>query len=182
MCLNFFGDGAVNEGTFHEALNLASLWKLPVVFFCENNQYAMGTALSRSSAVPEIYKRAEAYAIPGQQVDGMDVDAVYRATVDAVERARRGGGPTLIEAITYRFKGHSMADAVMYRSRQEEETWRPRDPIALFRDQLLLSGTVTAAELDAIGVEQDAVVADAVRYAEESPEPTLEKMFGDVYA
>jgi pyruvate dehydrogenase E1 component alpha subunit len=182
VCLNVFGDGAVNEGTFHESLNLAALWKLPVIFFCENNQYAMGTALARSSAVPEIYKRAEAYAIPGQQVDGMDVDAVYRATGDAVARARRGGGPTLIEAITYRYKGHSMADAVTYRTRQEEESWRPRDPITLYRDQLLLSGAFTPDELDAIDREQDAIVADAVRFAEESPEPTLEKMFDDVYA
>ncbi|HEY3378203.1 MAG TPA: pyruvate dehydrogenase (acetyl-transferring) E1 component subunit alpha [Armatimonadota bacterium] len=182
VCLNIFGDGAVNEGEFHESLNLAALWKLPVVFFCENNQYAMGTPLSKSSAVPEIYKRAEAYAMSSQQVDGMDVDAVHRAAVEAVERARRGGGPSLIEAITYRYKGHSMADAVLYRTREEEEGWRPRDPIALYRHRLLEQGMATEEALTEIERQADAIVADAVQFAEESPEPTLDEMYRDVYA
>ena len=134
-------------------MNLASLWKLPVVFFCENNLYAMGTALNRSSAVPEIYKRAEAYAISSQQVDGMDVEVVYRATKEAVDRARRGGGPSLIEAITYRYKGHSMADAVSYRTREEEEGWRPRDPIIVFRKRLLNEGAASEEALDEINHE-----------------------------
>lgn len=182
VCMNFFGDGAVNEGAFHESLNLASLWRLPVIFFCENNQYAMGTALSRSSAVPEIYKRAEAYAMSSQQVDGMDVDAVYRAAQEAVERARRNGGPTLIEAITYRYKGHSMADAVSYRSRDEEQSWQPRDPIALFHHRLLEEQVATADELVEIAREVDEVIVDAVRFAEESPEPTLDELYRAVYA
>ncbi len=171
----------MNEGTFHESLNLAALWKLPVVFFCENNQYAMGTSLQRSSAVPEIYKRAEAYAMPSQQVDGMDVDAVFRATQEAVDRARRGGGPTLIEAITYRYKGHSMADAVTYRSREEEAVWRPRDPLTLFRERLLREG-VSEETLLALEAQADAVVADAVTFADESAEPTIEDMYRFVYA
>jgi len=182
VSLTFFGDGAVNEGEFHESLNLASLWKLPVVFFCENNLYAMGTALNKSSAVPEIYKRAEAYAIPSHQIDGMDVDAVYRATLEAVDRARSGGGPTLIEAITYRYKGHSMADAVQYRTRQEEEQWRPRDPITLFRERLISESVATDEELDQMDREVDAIVADSVKFADDSPAPTLEDMYRDVYA
>jgi len=182
ICIDFFGDGAVNEGEFHEAMNLAALWRLPVVFFVENNQYAMGTALARTAAVPEIYKRAEAYGIPSQQVDGMDVDAVYRITHEAVERARRDGGPTLIEAITYRFKGHSMADAVTYRTREEEQAWRPRDPIIIYRDRLVSEHIATYEELDAVDREVDGIVDDAVRFAEESPEPTEQEMYQYVYA
>jgi pyruvate dehydrogenase E1 component alpha subunit len=182
VCLNIFGDGAVNEGEFHESLNMASLWKLPVVFFCENNLYAMGTAMSRTAAVPEIYKRAEMYAMASTQVDGMDVEAVYRATAEAVERARRGDGPTLIEAITYRFKGHSMADAVIYRTREEEEVWRPRDPLVVMRARLLEEDAASEDELAQIGKDVEAVVADAVHFAEESPEPTVEDMYRLVYA
>ncbi|MHB0937833.1 MAG: pyruvate dehydrogenase (acetyl-transferring) E1 component subunit alpha [Armatimonadota bacterium] len=182
ICLDFFGDGAVNEGEFHESLNMASLWNLPVVFFCENNLYAMGTAVARTSAVPEIYRRAEVYAMASTQVDGMDVEAVYRATSEAVERARRGGGPTLIEAITYRFKGHSMADAVVYRTREEEEVWHPRDPIAVQRARLIEDGVAAAEELTQIDKDVVEVVNDAVRFAEESPEPTVEDMQRFVYA
>ncbi|OPZ85207.1 MAG: Acetoin:2,6-dichlorophenolindophenol oxidoreductase subunit alpha [bacterium ADurb.Bin429] len=182
VCVVFFGDGAVNEGEFHEALNMASVWKLPVVFFCENNLYAMGTEISRTSAVTEVYRRAEAYAIPGQRVDGMDVEAVYRATREAVARARDGGGPTLLEAMTYRFKGHSMADAVSYRTRDEEAEWRPRDPIPLFRERLLADGRATEEELTAIEQDVKAEVEDAVHFAEESPEPTMEDVLSSVYA
>lgn len=182
VCLDFFGDGAVNEGEFHESLNMASLWNLPVIFFCENNLYAMGTAVARTAAVPEIYRRAEVYAMASTQVDGMDVEAVYRATLDAVERARRGGGPTLIEAITYRFKGHSMADAVVYRTREEEEVWRPRDPITVLHARLIEAGEATAEELAQIDKDVEAVVNDAVHFAEESPNPTVEDMYRFVYA
>ena len=182
VCMDFFGDGAVNEGAFHESLNMASLWKLPVVFFCENNLYGMGTALTRASSMPEIYKRAEVYAMPAHQVDGMDVEAVHRVALEAVAHARGGGGPVLIEAITYRFKGHSMADAVSYRSREEEERWKPRDPIAAFHQRLLTEGVVTEAEFDQIAHEVEATVADAVHFADESPEPSLEDMYRLVYA
>jgi len=182
VCLDFFGDGAVNEGEFHESMNMASLWNLPVIFFCENNLYAMGTAVARTAAVPEIYRRAEVYAMASTQVDGMDVEAVYRATADAVERARRGGGPSLIEAITYRFKGHSMADAVVYRTREEEEVWRPRDPIAVLGKRLIEGGEATQEELDQIDKDVLAVVNDAVHFAEESANPTVEDMYRFVYA
>lgn len=176
VCVAFFGDGSVNEGAFHEALNMAALWQVPVIFFCENNLYAMGTALKRATAVPDIYRRAEVYAIPSTQVDGMDVEAVYRATSEAVERARRGGGPTLIEAMTYRFKGHSMADAMTYRTAEEVEQWRPRDPLTIYRARLLQQGDADDATLDAVEREVNAVVDDAVRFAEESPEPTLDEL------
>ena len=182
VCLDVFGDGSVNEGAFHESLNMASLWKLPVVFFCENNLYAMGTALARSSAVPEIYKRAEVYAMPSSQVDGMDVEAVYRVTAEAVERARDGGGPTLIEAVTYRFRGHSMADAVLYRTREEESRWKPLDPIVRYREVLTKDGAATVDELNALDRAVVEEVDDAVRFAEESPNPTVEQMCQFVYA
>lgn len=182
VCIDFFGDGAVNEGEFHEALNMASVWKVPVIFFCENNGYAMGTSLAKTSAVPEIYKRAEVYNMASTQVDGMDVDAVYRATADAVERARRGDGPTLIEAITYRFKGHSMADAVTYRTREEEEGWKPRDPILLYEERLRGEGLATDDDFKRIHQEAEEIVDDAVRYALESPEPTLQDLYNLVYA
>ncbi|MHB9130298.1 MAG: pyruvate dehydrogenase (acetyl-transferring) E1 component subunit alpha [Armatimonadota bacterium] len=182
ICMTFFGDGAVNEGEFHESLNMASLWKLPVVFFVENNQYAMGTALQKSSAVPEIYKRAESYAMASQQVDGMDVEAVHRVSVEAVERARRGGGPSLIEAITYRYKGHSMADAVTYRTREEEEGWRPRDPITIYRAFLLKQGVATEEDFQRIADDVEREVTEAIRFADESPEPTMQEMYDFVYA
>ncbi len=182
VCLDFFGDGAVNEGVFHESMNMASLWQLPVVFFCENNQYAMGTPLHEASAVPEIYKHAEIYDMASQQVDGMDVEAVYRITLEAVERARRGGGPTLIEAMTYRYKGHSMADAVTYRTREEEEQWHPRDPLVTYRHRLLEDAVAGEDELASIDREVEEVVNDAVRFAEVSPEPTVADMYRDVYA
>ncbi len=181
VAMTFFGDGAVNEGEFHESLNLAALWKLPVVFVCENNLYAMGTPLARSSAVPEIYKRAEAYAMPSQQVDGMDVEAMYRACSEAVERARRGDGPTLVEALTYRYKGHSMADAVSYRTREEERAWHPRDPIARYA-QILRERGVAEEELHRIDQGVAAEVEDAVRFAEDSPDPTFEDMVRLTYA
>ena len=134
--LALFGDGAVDEGAFHESLNLAALWKLPVVFICENNQYSMGMAVTKAWAVATLEPRAAAYGMPYTRVDGMDVLAVREAMLDAVERAREGEGPTLVESVTYRFRGHSMADPAYYRTRDEEEHWRTaRDPIALFEDE-----------------------------------------------
>jgi pyruvate dehydrogenase E1 component alpha subunit len=181
ICLTFFGDGAVNEGEFHEALNLAALWKLPTVFFCENNQYAMGTSLRLSSAQPEIYKRAEAYAMASHQVDGMDVEAVYRATTEAVERARTTGEPTLIEALTYRFKGHSIADPLTYRTRDEEAGWRARDPILRFRDRLLTAG-IPPEGLQHIEQAVEAQVTEAVAFADASPDPTPDTLERLAYA
>ncbi len=183
VVLNFFGDGAVNQGEFHESLNLAALWKLPVVFLCENNKYAMGTSVERASAVPELYRRASAYAIPGLPVDGMDLLAVRDVTQQAMDRARSGDGPTLIEAITYRFRGHSMADPTMvYRTREEEDQWKGRDPITLFQGKLEEQGLITPAEVEALMKEAEAEVAEAIRFADESPEPPLSALYEDVYA
>jgi pyruvate dehydrogenase E1 component alpha subunit len=177
----FFGDGAVDEGAFHESLNLASVWKLPVVFLCENNQYSMGMAVQKAWAVDNLLVRAAAYNIPGEQVDGMDILAVYEATKAAVERARSGEGPTLLEIKTYRFRGHSMADPAYYRTREEEHLWRStRDPIGIFEQKLLDSGQVTQAEIDANNARAEQVVEDAVEFAETSPDPALEELYTDI--
>jgi len=177
----FFGDGAVDEGAFHESLNLASVWKLPVVFICENNQYSMGMSVQKAWAVDNLLVRAAAYNMPGEQVDGMDILAVYEATKAAVERARGGEGPTLLEIKTYRFRGHSMADPAYYRTREEEHLWRStRDPIGIFEQKLLDSGQVTQAEIDANNARAEQVVEDAVEFAETSPDPALEELYTDI--
>jgi len=180
IVLCIFGDGAVNEGEFHESLNLAAVWKLPVVFLCENNFYGMGTDIRRVSAVIEVYKRAQAYAIPAQQVDGMDVLAMYEATQQAAERARSGEGPVFLEAITYRFRGHSMADPEFYRKKDELEQWRTRDPIVSFRAFLTQDGAIDDATFDRLQAGVEDAVNEAVRFAEESPKPPLEALYRDV--
>lgn len=182
IVLNIFGDGAVNEGEFHEALNLASVWKLPVLFLCENNLYAMGTAIARVSAVPEVYRRAAAYDIPAQRVDGQDVAAVYEAARAAVEHVRSGRGPYLLEAVTYRFRGHSMADAVLYRTREEEEQWKARDPIDLLRRRLEKAGQLTGPEFADLQAQAEKTTEEAVAFAEASPPPPPEALYDDVYA
>jgi TPP-dependent pyruvate/acetoin dehydrogenase alpha subunit len=174
VCLCFFGDGAVNQGTFHESLNMGSLWKLPVIYLCENNGYAISTSLESSHAQPEIAKRADSYAMPGVVVNGQDVQAVYEATAVAVARARRGEGPTLIEAKTYRFDEHNVGLIVPgapYRSAQQVEHFKAhRDPIKLFRQELLSAG-FEAAQLDEIEAEVTASVSEAIRFAQASPLP-----------
>jgi pyruvate dehydrogenase E1 component alpha subunit len=182
LVLCFFGDGAVNQGEFHESLNLASVWKLPVIFLCENNLFAMGTAVSRVSAVPEIYKRASAYDMPGERIDGMDVLAIHEAVSRAAEHTRSGQGPVLLEAMTYRFRGHSMADPELYRSKEDVERWRGRDPIMLFRQRLYDDGSLTEDDWKRMEEEIEAVVEDSVRFADESPEPPLEALYENVYA
>jgi len=182
VVLCIFGDGATNNGYFHEAMNMAALWRLPVVFLCENNLYGMGTALKKASAVQEIYRKAQAYDIPGERVDGMDVLAVREAVVKAAERARQGWGPSFVEAVTYRFRGHSMADPVLYRTKAEEEVWRSKDPIVLFRQKLEAEGLLTAQEFERLEQEVEEVIREAVRFAEESPEPPLEALYEDIYA
>jgi len=182
VVLCFFGDGATNIGDFHEALNLASLWKLPVIYICENNLYGMGTALRKSSALLDIHKKAAAYDMPGERVDGMDVFAMREATARAVAAARAGEGPTLLEAICYRFRGHSMADPVLYRKKEEEQAWRTRDPITTLRARLEARGLLSAQEYAALEREVLAVIEEAVRFAEESPEPAPEELYTDVYA
>jgi pyruvate dehydrogenase E1 component alpha subunit len=168
----YFGDGAANQGTFHETLNMAALWKLPVLFICENNHYQIGTEIHRHSAVTEIHRRGVAYGIDGRRVDGMDVEAVYEATRDAVEHVRAGNGPYLLECETYRYRGHSMADSGAYRSALEVAELRARDPVSTFRDKALTEGWLAEAECQDIETEIDAIVEDAVRFASESAPPT----------
>ncbi len=177
----FFGDGAVDEGAFHESLNLASLWKLPVVYICENNQYSMGMAVEKAWAVDSLLPRAAAYNIPCEQVDGMDVIAVYDAVRPAVERAHRGQGPTLLEVKTYRFRGHSMTDPTYYRTREEEQQWRTtRDPIGIFERKLLELDVVSQAEFDANDSRANQVSEDAAAFAQNSPFPTPDELYTDV--
>ncbi len=179
MC--FFGDGAVDEGAFHEGLNLASLWKLPVVYICENNQYSMGMSVQKAWAVPDLKNRAAAYAMPYEKVDGMDLIAVYEACKRAVERARKGEGPTLLECMTYRFRGHSMADPVNYRPRDEADRWKAsQDPINLFLEKLREAKLIQDDDLKAMEDRVDQIVQDAVEFADASPEPPLEELYTDV--
>jgi len=177
----FFGDGALPQGAFHESLNMASLWKLPVIFICENNFYGMGTMVQNAICQEELYRFAEPYKMPGVRVDGMDVLEVYRATTEAAAHAREGEGPSLIEAVTYRFRGHSMSDPAEYRSRREERIWQERDPIKNLRSRMLHDGRANDARLNEIDTEVTAVIDDAVKFAEESPEPALDELGKHVY-
>jgi TPP-dependent pyruvate/acetoin dehydrogenase alpha subunit len=184
VCLCFFGDGAVNQGTFHESLNMASLWKLPVIYLCENNGYAITTSIAKSHGQPNIAKRAEGYGLPGIAVDGQDVLAVYEAASEAVASARRGEGPTLIEAKTYRFDEHNVGLFVPqpYRAAQEVETYKTQhDPVVLFRKVLSLNG-FSAADLQTIETEVAAAVQEAIRFAEESPLPDPADLYADLYS
>ncbi len=182
VCVAFFGDGAANEGAFHESLNLASIWELPVVFVCENNQYAMSMPVRNSMRVERVAERACAYGIPGRTVDGMDVMSVFEAAQEAVERARKGEGPTLLECITYRYRGHSKSDRQRYRSREEVERWRSRDPIERFRAYLQGEGLLEEEEYEALRRSAVEQVEEAVRFAEASPEPDPSTLLEDVYA
>lgn len=176
-----FGDGSTNTGPFHEAMNLAAVWKLPVIFFCENNLYGMGTAIHRASAETEMYKRGAAYNIESRQVDGSDVLAVRDAVREAAALCREGKGPVFIEAVTYRFRGHSLADPELYRDREEVQQWRARDPIPRFRQRLIDEGIADDAELKAVEQAVENAVNESIRFADESPEPALETIFDDVY-
>lgn len=178
----FFGDGATAEGEFAESLNLAALWKLPVLFLCENNLYAMGTALERHEADPQIVHRPAAFGVPAEQVDGMDVVAVERAVRYAAEAVREGGGPRFLELMTYRFRAHSMYDAELYRDKDEVRRWKERDPIDLFDRRLREQGWLDDATRAALEGDVGAELEAAVRFAEESPWEPLEDLERDVYA
>jgi pyruvate dehydrogenase E1 component alpha subunit len=180
VCL--FGDGATNQGVFHEAMNMAALYKVPVVFVCENNGYGIGTSVSRASAVEELYKKSCAYETPGLKVDGMDVLDVYEAVRTAVQKAREGGGPTYIEAITYRFRGHSISDPGTYRSEQEKKIWRERDPIPNFAQWLIDAGHASSGEIENMENEEKKGIEEAIRFADESPDPDPEELWTDVYS
>jgi TPP-dependent pyruvate/acetoin dehydrogenase alpha subunit len=182
VAVAFFGDGAANQGVVHESMNLASVWKLPVIFCCENNQYAMSTPAEYSLSVAHVADRAAAYSMPGVSVDGMDVFAVYDAAGEAVARARAGEGPTLLECMTYRFYGHTVFDSPLnYRTKEEEDHWRARDPIKQFRETVLPQGDVTAEELDQIDQEAGDLMDEAIKFADESPLPEALELYDDVY-
>lgn len=182
VCMVFFGDGATNEGAFHEALNMASIWKLPIVFVCENNKYGMSMDIARAMAVPNVADRAVAYAIPGVAVDGNDLPAVVAASRRAVERARGGHGPSLIECKTYRLRGHSKSDRNLYRSKEEIDAWRARDPIGRLETELLAQQRVSEAQLTAIERAAQRTIDDAVEFAKSSPDPDARELTRDVYA
>ena len=183
VCICFMGESVVNTGAFHEALNMAGLWKLPVVYVIENNRYGMGTALERASAIHDIYERGASYNMPRAQCDGQDVFAVRAAMQEAVDRARRDQIPTLIEVRTYRFMGHSMSDAVSgtYRTKAELDEYMKRDPIMLLRVHMQENGELTDEELQRTDAEIKAIVQDAWDFADKSPEQPLEALYEDVY-
>lgn len=176
-----FGDGASNQGTFGESLNLAALWRLPVVFMVTNNQFGMGTALRRHSAVTDLRRKGESLGVPGVRCDGMDILETHEVLSEAIERVREERRPILVEAITYRFRGHSMADPEQYRSKEEVAAWRERDPIAVFAAQLTAEGALTAEEAARIDAEALARVEAAVEFAEASPFPRAESLYDDIY-
>ncbi|MCE5198123.1 MAG: pyruvate dehydrogenase (acetyl-transferring) E1 component subunit alpha [Armatimonadota bacterium] len=182
ICLCFFGDGAVNEGAFHEALNIASLWNLPILFVCENNLYGMGTAVERASAVPNLYRRAQCYSMDVETVDGMDVLAVHELADRLIKQVRNEKRPAFVEAVTYRFRGHSVADPGTYRSKEEIEDWRRRDPIVQFGNTLLREGTLTPEDIEKIQDDVAREIDEAVQFAEDSPFPKPEALYQDVYA
>jgi pyruvate dehydrogenase E1 component alpha subunit len=181
VCLAFFGDGAARQGMLHETFNLAMLWKLPVVFICENNNYAMGTSVERTSNVIDIYKLGDAYDMPADTVDGMSPEAVHEGVIRAVNRARQGGGPTLLEIKTYRYKGHSMSDPQKYRSKEEVEEYKEKDPIEHCKKMLLENFSVSEAEIEVMNERVRAQVEECVTFSEESPWPSDDELLKDVY-
>jgi len=176
-----FGDGATNIGFFHEALNLSKVWRLPVLWVCENNLYGMGTAVERASAVSEIRQKAEGYGIPNERVNGMDVLGVRQAALQALEQVRQGGGPFFLEIVTYRYRGHSMGDPERYRKADEVKRWQENDPIGIYHHYLTSHELATPDELEALLKKAEAEVQEAVAFAESSPEPEAEALFRDVY-
>ncbi len=178
----FFGDGACNNGQFYECLNMATLWKLPIIYVVENNKWAIGMAHERATSDPEIYKKGPAFGMPGIEVDGMDVLAVRSVAKEAVERARAGEGPTLIEALTYRFRGHSLADPDELRDKEEKEYWFARDPIKKLAAYLTEHNLADAAELKEIDQKIQATVNEAVEFAESSPEPDPSELYRYIFA
>ncbi len=182
VAVAFFGDGGANQGVLHESMNLASVWKLPVIFCCENNGYAESTPVEYALSTANVSDRAAGYNMPGINVDGMDVFAVYDAAGQAVARARAGEGPSLLECRTYRFYGHTVFDnPLSYRTKEEEDHWRARDPLKLFREAVLPLGDITLEELDQIDAEAAQLMEDAIKFADESPLPDPLEIYDDVY-
>src|SRR5678816_4273485 len=181
VILCFFGDGAARQGILHETFNLSMLWKLPVIFICENNNYAMGTSVERTSNVIDIYKLADGYEMPADTVNGMTAESVHEAVSRAVKRAREKGGPTLLEMKTYRYKGHSISDPQKYRSKEEVDEYKEQDPVLQVRKTILSNGFGTEETLKAIDERIDGIVAGSVKFAEESPWPGDDEVLKDVY-
>lgn len=181
VCVCFFGDASTNQGTFHESLNLASIWKLPVVFVCENNLYGISMSQSRHQAIQDVSDRAVAYNVPGVTVDGNDVFAVYEAAKEAVKRARDMQGPTLIECKTYRHRGHFEGDPGLYKPEEEQKNWLAKDPIKRLENFMVENKIQTVAEIDKINEEVGKEVLDAIEFAENSPEPAIESVVEDIY-
>jgi pyruvate dehydrogenase E1 component alpha subunit len=182
LCICYMGDGAVRQGAFHEALNMAMLWKLPVIFVIENNGYAMGTSVKRTSNVHELHTLGESYDMPSEPVDAMSVEEVHKAVARAAERARKGDGPTLLEFRTYRYKGHSMSDPAKYRTKEEVEQYKQRDPVEVVKDTIQKKKLATEKELEAIESRVAQQVEESVKFAEESDFPDASEAFTDIYA
>ena len=181
VCVCYMGDGAIRQGAFHEALNMAMTWKLPVIFIIENNNYAMGTSVERTSNVTDLYKLGLAFNMPSFPVDGMSPEAVHEAMESAVDRARKGEGPTLLEMNTYRYKGHSMSDPAKYRSKEEVEEYKSKDPIDHCRSMILKNKWLTEEQIEAINKGVNDIVEASVKFAEESPYPDPSELYKDVY-
>jgi pyruvate dehydrogenase E1 component alpha subunit len=182
IVMGFFGDGAANQGSFHESLNMAAIWDLPVVYVCENNQYGMSMSVRKALKIENISQRAASYGMHGVTVDGNDVLEVYEAATEAVKRARSGEGPTLLECKTYRWKGHSKSDQERYRTKEEIEAWKKRDPITRFRETLIAEGGIDGEQDARIEEEARQSIMDALEYAQSSPEPSVDTILEGVYA
>jgi len=181
LCVCYMGDGAVRQGALHETFNMAMIWKLPVIFVCENNEYAMGTSVTRTTNVLDIYKLGLAYDMPSKQVDGMHCETVHEAIAEAAERARSGNGPTFLEIKTYRYRGHSMSDPAKYRSKEELEDYKLRDPIERVRKTIITKKWATVEELELIEEKTEQLVLAAVEFAENSDYPSADALYKDVY-
>jgi pyruvate dehydrogenase E1 component alpha subunit len=181
VCLTYFGDGAARQGMLHETFNLAMLWKLPVIFICENNNYAMGTSVSRTSNITDIYKLADAYEMPSDVIDGMSAEAVHEGVSRAVKRAREKGGPTLLEIKTYRYKGHSISDPQKYRTKDEVEEYKSKDPISALLKNIYDNDLASEEEIRQINERVDKAVEESVKFAEESPWPNDDEVLKDIY-
>ena len=182
LCFTFFGDGAAHQGQVYESFNMAKLWNLPVIYVLENNEYAMGTSVERSAGMTDLWRRGESFGIPGKQVDGMSLEAVYAAIVDATEYVRAGNGPILLEMKTYRYRGHSMSDPAKYRSKEEVEEYKEhRDPIEQVRKKILAEKIASEDDLKAIEKEIKDIITEAAEFATNAPEPSLDELYTNVY-
>lgn len=182
VVLCYFGDGAIHQGAFHESLNMAKIWNLPIVFICENNQYGMGTSVERVSSVHDLYIMGDSYGIPGKQVDGMNVLEIYEETMEAVRKAREEGAPAFLEIKTYRYRGHSMSDPAKYRTREELNEYRQQDPIILLKEAMIEKDLLTEEEYKRIDDEAKEISNKSVDFAENSEEPGLETLYEDILA